>query len=363
MNIDEARKDIDELDGQLVELLARRLKLAQDIGMIKKDSGRPVTDQMREEEVLSRISEMSARQGLHPDQLESIYRQIIASSKNMQAQRVGFQGEFGAYSHEATLQLFGDRVEAHPFESLEEVFKAVEHGEVVFAVVPAENSLEGSIGLTYDLLLDSNVKVCGERELRISHCLIANTQTRLEDVKRVYSHPQALGQCRAFFKHRTIEVIPAYDTAGSVKMIRDKALPDAAAIASERAAVFYEMRILLRNLEDNAYNFTRFFIIGKHDCAPTGNDKTSMVFSVKHQPGALFGFLGELAKTGINLTKIESRPTRRRAWDYNFYLDFEGHRLDPSFREALSRLEQYASFIKVLGSYPRTVSATGGEHR
>ncbi len=236
---------------------------------------------------------------------------------------------------------------------MDDVFKAVEQGETQFGIVPIENSLEGSISRVYDLLLDSSLRVCGETELRVTHCLIASPGTRLDSIKRVYSHPQALGQCQAFLRHLHCELVPTYDTAGSVKMIKEKGITDGAAIASTRAAEIYGMGIITQEIEDNPNNFTRFFILAKQDSPPSGNDKTSIVFSVKHRPGALYDFLKELALRNINLTKIESRPTRLKPWEYNFYLDFEGHRDDKTAREALDNLEKTSLFVKVLGSYPK----------
>jgi chorismate mutase/prephenate dehydratase len=225
--------------------------------------------------------------------------------------------------------------------------------EVQFGIAPIENSLEGSISQTYDLLLDSSLKVCGEIELKVSHCLIANPRATLSSIKKIYSHPQALGQCQAFIKHLNCELIPTYDTAGSVKMIKEKKITDGAAIAGLRACEIYGMEIIAREIEDNPNNFTRFFTLAKKDSPPTGNDKTSVVFAVKHKPGALLGLLKELTARNINLTKIESRPTRQKPWEYNFYLDFEGHRQDKTPKEVLEKLKDYAIFIKVLGSYPK----------
>ena len=217
-----------------------------------------------------------------------------------------------------------------------------------------ENSLEGSISRSYDLLLESNLRVTGELELRISHCLIANPGASLDKIRRVYSHPQALGQCRSFLTHLGVELVPTYDTAGSVKMIKEQCLTDGAAIASARAAEIYGMPILARGIEDNPHNFTRFFILSRLDSPPTGNDKTSIVFSVRDKPSALYEFLREFAERHINLTKIESRPTRHKPWEYNFYLDFEGHREDKAAREVIARLDESALFLKILGSYPRS---------
>ena len=267
--------------------------------------------------------------------------------------RVAFQGERGAYSEEAAVAFFEPPIKLTPCESLEDVFRLVELGKVQFGIVPAENSLEGSISRAYDLFLDSTLKVCGETELRVIHCLIGTPEARLDLIKKVYSHPQALGQCKTFLKHLGCELIPTYDTAGSVKMIKEKGLPDSGAIASARAAEIYGMKVITTEIEDNTNNFTRFFILSHRDSPPSGNDKTSVVFSVKHKPGALYESLKGLAGLNVNLTKIESRPTRQKPWEYNFYLDIDGHREDKMARDALEELERHSVFVKVLGSYPK----------
>ncbi len=189
--------------------------------------------------------------------------------------------------------------------------------------------------------------------MKIEHCLIANPGTALADIKVVYSHPQALAQCRTFLEEFGRELIPTYDTAGSVKMLKEKSLKNAGAIASERAAYLYGMSILAEDIADNPENYTRFFVLSTEDSPSTGKDKTSVIFSAKHEPGSLYHALGEFAKRNINLTKIESRPTKKTAWEYNFYLDFEGHRTEPQCAEALKALEKYAIFVRILGSYPK----------
>jgi chorismate mutase/prephenate dehydratase len=267
--------------------------------------------------------------------------------------KVAFQGERGAYSESAVYTFFGDEAEVKPCRDLAEVFESVDKQEVPVGVVPVENSLEGSVNQTYDLFLTHNLKVSGEIVIRISHCLIANPSTSVEKVKTVYSHPQALAQCRSFLERLGSELIPTYDTAGSVKMLKEKGLKDAAAIASEKAAEIYGMKILAREIEDTPTNYTRFFVISKNDAPMTGKDKTSIIFAATHTPGALYHALGEFAKRDINLAKIESRPTRQKPWEYNFYLDFEGHGSEERCVAALKALEKYATFIKILGSYPR----------
>jgi prephenate dehydratase len=267
--------------------------------------------------------------------------------------RVAFQGELGAYSEEAIIQYFGKKAKPVPRPYLKDVFDTVKKGEADLGLVPAENSLEGSIVRTFDLLLERGLKIQGETVLRVVHCLIANKGIPLGDVKRVYSHPQALGQCRAYLDGPGFEPVSWYDTAGSVKMIRDEGLRDAAAIASSRAAEVYDMAVLARGLETDNENYTRFFVIGNCDIGPTGNDKSTIAYIVDHRPGTLLESLRAFASKSLNLTKIESRPIPGRPWEYTFFIDIEAHRDEPLMREALEELNESTNFIKILGSYPR----------
>ncbi|MBI4180701.1 MAG: prephenate dehydratase [Chloroflexi bacterium] len=353
MSLEDLRKKIDETDTRLVRLIAERIRTVEKIGKEKMKQGKQIEDIAREQRVLENVKTVAREEKISQAGIESIYKEIMSVAKSAEGTVVAFQGETGAYSEEAAFQFFGHSIHPKPCENLDDVFKAVEQGGAQFSIVPVENSLEGSINRAYDLLLDSELRVCGEINLRVVHCLIVRPETRRESIKKVYSHPQALGQCQAFLKHMNYEIIPTYDTAGSVKMLKEKGITDGAAIASARAAEIYRMQIIAREIEDNPNNFTRFFIIAKEDSPATGNDKTSIVFAVKHQPGALYQFLKELASRNINLTKIESRPTRQKPWEYNFYLDFEGHREDKGIRETMAELEKSAIFLKVLGSYPR----------
>ena len=234
--------------------------------------------------------------------------------------KIAFQGERGAYSESAVFQFFGADTQVKPCRDFRDVFESVEKQETPYGVVPVENSLEGSVSQNYDLFLKYDLKVCGEVIVKIEHCLIANPGTAIADIKAVYSHPQALAQCRTFLEEMGREIIPTYDTAGSVKMLKEKALKNAAAIASKRAAELYEMQILAEDIADNPENYTRFFVLSKTDSEATGKDKTSIIFSAVHAPGSLYNALGEFAKREINLTKIESRPTKQTPWEYNFYL-------------------------------------------
>jgi chorismate mutase/prephenate dehydratase len=353
MSLEELRKKIDEADTKIVKLIAERMRIAQEIGREKGKQGKQVEDAAREKRVLENVRRIARKESVNQEEIEGIYKQIVTISKGVQEAVVAFQGEIGAYGEEAAFQFFGSLIQVKPCESLDDVFKVVEQGEAQFGVVPIENSLEGSISRVYDLFLDSSLKVCGETELRVSHCLITNPEAQLGLIKRVYSHPQALAQCRAFLKHLDCELIPTYNTAASVKMIKEQGITDGGAVASARAAEIYGMKVMAKEIEDNPNNFTRFFILSKQDSPPSGEDKTSIVFSVKHKPGTLYEFLRELAGRNINLTKIESRPTRQKPWEYNFYLDFDGHREDKLSREILESLERVSLFVKVLGSYPK----------
>jgi prephenate dehydratase len=278
------------------------------------------------------------------------------------AVRVAFQGERGAYSEMAALQYFS-KATLVPKKSFAEAFAAVEkEKEADVAVIPVENSIEGSVGEVYDLLLDTRLAAVGEVYQRVRHCLIANKGVRMEDVKVAYSHPQALGQCRAYLQKKKVQAMPAYDTAGSVKIVKEQRLRDAAAIASRRAAELYGMEILDEGIEDRKSNYTRFLVMSPATKKPAksggGNYyKTSIIFSVKHVPGALFGILGEFAIGRLNLTKIESRPTKETPWEYNFYVDFEGHAADAAAKKALAAIKGRTSYLKVLGSYKKAESA------
>jgi chorismate mutase/prephenate dehydratase len=266
---------------------------------------------------------------------------------------VAFQGEPGAYSESAVFQFFGFKVEAKPCRDFVEVFETVKQGQVSAGVVPVENSIEGSINQNYDLFFNYDLKVCGEVIVKIAHCLIVNPGTSMEQIKAVYSHPQALAQCRRYLERMKWEIIPSYDTAGSVKIIKEQRITNAAAIASQHAAELNGMEILERDIADNKKNFTRFFVLSYEDAHPTGKDKTSIIFSAKHEPGALYNALGEFAKRNINLTRIESRPTKKTAWEYNFYLDFDGHRTEQKCVEVMEALKKHTIFVNILGSYPK----------
>jgi prephenate dehydratase len=276
--------------------------------------------------------------------------------------RVSFQGEPGAFSQQAIRQLLGDAADPLPCQRFEEAFRRVESGDAAGAVIPIENTLAGSVYENYDHLLNFNFEILGETSVRIVHDLIALPGVRFKDVTRVYSHPVALNQCLDFFtRNPQVERVPFYDTAGSVKMLLEEKMAGAAAIASELSAAIYGGKILRRSLEDDRRNFTRFFLLEKRATKPrlalrpprAHEFKTSLAFSTRNVPGALFRALSAIALRDLNLTKIESRPLRGKPWEYMFYVDLIGRADDPVVRKALAHLEEIADFLRVLGSYPR----------
>jgi len=268
--------------------------------------------------------------------------------------RVAFQGEPGAYGEGAAIQYFGKGVETLPCRSFEEVFEKVESGEVDRGVIPIENSLAGSIHRNYDLLIQHDLHIVGEINYRVEHNLLALRGVRLEDVRYVISHPQALAQCEGFLKKLGVEKVSEYDTAGSAKKIKEMQLRDAAAIASRRAAEVYELEILAESIEDDPENYTRFLVLAKeeHVPAPGVPAKTSIVFSLKNTPGALFKALSVFALRDVDLTKIESRPIRGKKWEYLFYLDFAASINEEVGKNAIRHLGEIATFLRILGSYP-----------
>jgi prephenate dehydratase len=267
--------------------------------------------------------------------------------------RIAFQGERGAYSEMAIMLKFPAST-AIPLKTFYDVFETVKNHRNGMAVVPIENSIEGSVSETYDLLLQDKIHVSGEIFQRINHCLIVNKGYK--KLINVYSHPQALGQCRNYIQSKKLEPIPAFDTAGAVKFIKDNKMMESAAIASRRAAEIYDMEILEEGIEDKQNNFTRFFVISQQLLdKPSGTDRTSIIFALEHKPGSLYQVLKEFSRKSINLTRIESRPTKETPWEYYFYVDFDGHYNDEKVKTTLNRIKTQTKFFKLLGSYQKGI--------
>lgn len=265
---------------------------------------------------------------------------------------IAFQGEHGAYSEQAIRQHFGSNPRTLPCRTFLEIFQSLQKGEATQGMLPVENSLAGTVIPAYDLLVDHDLHVQAEVIVRVEHCLMAAPGTKLEDIERVKSHYQALGQCEQTLRRMGLEAVTHYDTAGAARDLAANPEPHTAVIASELAAQTYNLEILVYNLEDLDFNFTRFFVLGHHPPQRQDPSKTSIIFTTRHVPGALHEVLSELATRGINLTKIESRPRRNRPWHYLFYVDFAGHEDDPLVKEAMLGILKRSSFLKILGSYP-----------
>jgi len=271
---------------------------------------------------------------------------------------VAFQGEPGAYSELAALEFFAPAtVQTRPCQTFDEAFQAVSQGTCTHGVLPIENSLAGSIHRNYDLLLQHDLYIVGEYPLRVQHCLLALPGSRIEDIHRIYSHPQALAQCEKNLKRLGVEVVPEADTAGSARLVRELNDPHAGALASRRAAQVNSLQILAKNMEDDPANYTRFLTLARQPAeipdTEVGDYKTSIVFSLKNYPGVLFKALGVFALREIDLTKIESRPIPGHVWEYMFYIDFAGHQAQRNCQRALEHLGELATYLRVLGSYPR----------
>jgi len=264
--------------------------------------------------------------------------------------RISFQGERGAYSEAAAISFFGDDVETVPLPTFAEVLESTSSDKTEYSVLPVENSIEGSVGESYDLLYTTKLNAIGEVYHKIDHCLIG-TGT-FKQIDTVYSHPQALGQCRKFIQEHNLKTVPTYDTAGSVKIIKDTNKQNIACIASKNAAEIYQIPIIQQGMADNENNYTRFLILSKKLSQQSSKDKTSIIFSIKHEPGALYRIIEKFYSSGVNLTKIESRPKKSTGWEYNFYVDFEGSQNEPKISGMLNKIKQDSLFLKILGSYP-----------
>ncbi len=350
--LDALRKEIDQLDEGILQLLNQRADIAREIGKQKSLNNKNFHAPSREEEILQRLEKKNP--GPFPnDALRSVYREIMSGSLALeQPIKVAYLGPQATFTHLACMKNYGNSAQYVPVKSISEVFEAVERGHVDYGVVPIENSTEGVVNYTLDMFSDSDLTITSEILLEVSHHLMSRSGV-LDGIRKIYSHPQPTAQCRQWIeKHLShIPIIDVESTARAAQLAAQE--PEAAAIASEAAVKIYGLRVIQKRIEDNVNNFTRFLSISEKRSERTGHDKTSIVFSFKNQPGGLFQMLRPFAEHGINLTKIESRPSKKKAWEYVFYVDMEGHVDDPPVREALEILEKGCFFLKVLGSYPR----------
>jgi chorismate mutase/prephenate dehydratase len=354
----QVRTRIDEVDAEIHRLINERARLAQQVGISKKRDGRTVDFYRpeREAQVLRMARERNAGP-LRDAEVLRLFREIMSACLAQQEPlKVAFLGPEGTFTQTAVLSQFGHSVRGLPLASIDEVFHEVEAASADFGVVPIENSTEGTVNHTLDRFLSSPLKICGEVELRISHHLMGSMAS-LNRIERVCSHPQALAQCRQWLEDHLpgIEQVPVSSNAEGARRARDE--KGSAAIAGETAAEVYGLKILAAEIEDRADNTTRFLVLGRKLFSPSGQDRTTLLVSVgdTDAPGALHRLLEPLARHRVSLTRIESRPSRRRKWDYVFFMDFEGHAEEPHVAAALAALKKRASLFRVLGSYPRAV--------
>jgi chorismate mutase/prephenate dehydratase len=338
------------LDAKIIGLLNDRAAITLSIGREKIKNKKPIYAPDREQDVLKRIKNLN-NGPIKNEAVEAIYREIMSASLSLEKPlRIAYMGPEATFSHLASLKKFGSSVGHVACDNVAEVFSKVESGDCDYGVVPIENSIEGVVTHTMDLLVESDLKICSQVLLDVAHHLMS--KSNLSQIKEIYSHPQVLGQCRQWLMKNMpkAHLIPVVSTTKAAQIVANK--KNAACIASQVAASLYGLTILKKNIHDSAHNITRFLVISTMDVPPTGSDRTSLVFSIKDKVGALHAMLTPFMKHKINLTKIESRPSKKKAWDYYFFVDCEGHQNDAKVARALAQLEGMCKFLKILGSYP-----------
>ena len=350
--IDTLRKSIDDIDDNILDLINRRLLLAKEIGRIKELNNEPILDSARETTIIKRLSSLN-KGHLSNNALHHIFTEIIAASREIQKpQLVTYLGPEATFTHIAAIKHFGRSVSFVPQPSIRDIFSEVEKDACHYGVTPVENSIEGAVNYTLDLFFESNLKICAELYLNISLDLLSKTGN-LDDIKVIYSHPQPIGQCRGWLRKNLPEIVPEECSSTAYAAQKAAENSEAAAIASSEAARLYNLQIVASKIEDFSKNITRFLVIGRDEIHMTGNDKTSIMFVTSHVPGALYRVLEPIAKSGINMLKLESRPTKHENWSYFFFVDLEGHIEDPKVQDTVSKMKSLCQYLKLLGSYPR----------
>ena len=348
----QCRDQIDRIDNEMLQLLNQRAALAQQIGHLK-DNG-VVLRPEREAQVLQRLQANNVGP-LSNDAIAALFTEVMSQCRALESPlAVAYLGPEGTFTEAAALKRFGSAVQGQSCATIDDVFRSVETGSVHYGMVPVENSTEGAVGRTLDLLMQSNLQICGEVMLPIHQCLLAQG-CELSAIKTVYSHPQSLGQCQGWLNVHLPHAarVPASSNAEAARLAAEN--PHSAAIAGSQAAAHFGLTVCVENIEDDAKNTTRFLVLGKQQVSPSGRDKTSLVLSAANRPGAVHELLAPLSKHGVSMTKFESRPARAGLWEYVFYMDVEGHQADPKVAVALAELKKAAAFMKILGSYPVAV--------
>jgi chorismate mutase/prephenate dehydratase len=356
-NLDELRKEIDHINAEILKLLNRRAELAIEVGRVKREMKSDFHVLDREQKIYQKLVRMN--KGPFPNSaIRPVFREIISASLSLEHElRVVYLGPEATFSHLAAIKQFGQSATFVQSRSLRDIFTMVEHDEYDYGVVPIENTTEGVVNPTLDMFIDSPLKIAAEILLVVSHHLLSKKGT-LQGIKEIHSHAQAIAQCSGWLE-RNVPNIPAVEVFSTAKAAETAAHnPRVAAIAGEFAAGFYGLKPIYKNIEDNDKNITRFWVISKRSTGPTGEDKTSIMMSIKDGVGALHETLKPFARHRINLTKIESRPFRQRPWEYIFFIDIEGHADDAGVKKALAGVRPTVQFLKILGSYPRSESKT-----
>ncbi|MFQ5840093.1 MAG: prephenate dehydratase [Candidatus Methylomirabilales bacterium] len=352
MRIEELREQIDLIDSQILELLNRRAEIVVQVGSEKARENRAFHAPDREEEIFERLRKQN--RGPFPvHAVQAVYREILSACLSLeQPLKVVYLGPPATFTHMASMRRFGRSTEYVPVRSIGDIFAEAEKGRADYGVVPVENSTEGVVSHTLDRFVDSPLRITGEILMEVAHHLLSKSGERGR-IRKIYSHPHAIAQSRKWLEEN-MATVPLFEVASTAAAAELAAAEDStAAIASDLAARLYDLKVVAGRIEDRPHNFTRFLIIGMKDSPPSGRDKTSILFSIKDRVGALYRMLQPFAEAEINLTKIESRPSRSRVWEYIFYVDFEGHAADAKVQAALDRLSEECLFLKVLGSYPR----------
>jgi len=351
MSLEELRKKIDELDHQLVKLLNERARVVVEIGELKSRTDKPVYAPDREKDVFARIAE--ANEGPLPYKcLVAIWRELMSGSFVLERPlRIGYLGPGGSFSHTASMLKFGQSAEYEPLANITSIFDEVSKGHCDLGLAPIENTMGGGVIETLDALIDSDVKVCAEVLMAIHHSLLGNCL--LEEIEKIYSKPEVFAQCRNWLSatFKDAQTVSVASTARAAQIAADE--PRAAAIGSNVAAELYGLRIICENIEDIANNVTRFLVISREDAKPTGEDKTAILFSTAHKAGALADVLDVFKRYDINLTNIESRPSKKRQWEYYFFVDFLGHRTDKNIQDGMEKAGKHCLQLSILGSFPR----------
>lgn len=354
MNLDDIRNQIDSIDIGLLDLLSRRAELVHQVGLIKKRDGLQIYAPEREEALLRKLVDMN--RGRMPERsIRAIYREIMSTALALEDDlKIAYLGPEGTWTHQAAIKKFGHSVDYASQPNFADVFDQVARRRVDYGVVPIENSTEGAVSHTLDLFVDSPLHICAQILLRIENGLIASIPR--EQIKILYSHPQVFGQCRSWILKNfpAAELVEVSSTTKAAQLARDHAADGAAALGGVLAAELYGLTLLEESIQDSATNTTRFWVIGEKTCPSTGNDRTSILFAIHDRPGSLVHALRAFDQFQINLSKIESRPSKRKDWEYIFYVDLAGHCADPKVANALAELGSHCSFIKLLGSYPDT---------